>query len=159
MRALQCCAIGRSALCVRAPHRGPTPAPHLVCSDAATSIAAVRLTPDGSHLVVSSRLVKAPGALSSIALLADGTFAPAEAGSHHVQISETIGRTPRDFIILPPADAVASSKRQRTERDPATSVVALVATQDDDQIVALCEGCEAIELTTAVPTPVCLCLV
>jgi hypothetical protein len=38
-------------------------------------------------------------------------------------------------------------------------MLALVANQNDDKIVVLCEGGPPTELTTKVPTPVCVCIV
>ena len=62
-----------------------------------------------------------------------------------VRITSTVGQTPRDFCLLPPAED--------------GSVAALVANQDDDKIVVLAPGKDAEELTSQVPTPVCLCVV
>ena len=121
-----------------------------VCSDARTSIAAVRVAPDGSHVFVSSRIVDAPGALSAIPLSDAGTLivgSHAAAPERPLHITSTLGRTPRDFVVLPAIDKGDAP------------MLALVANQDDDRIVLLCPGNEAKELTTAVPTPVCLCIV
>jgi 6-phosphogluconolactonase (cycloisomerase 2 family) len=108
------------------------------CAEAKTSIAAIRVSPSGSQLVVSSRLVGAPGALSALDLDASGRLTD---GS--TRIASTLGRTPRDFALLP------------TSRG---DTLALAANQDSDSIVALCPGhTEPVELTTLVPTPVCLC--
>ena len=83
-----------------------------------------------------------------------------------VRITRTLGRTPRDFILLPPLEAAEDSGRRRPKRrrgasdgpGPNESVAALVASQDDDVIGVLVHGQECTELTKAVPTPVCLCL-
>lgn len=141
-----------------------------ICSDKATSIAAVRIAPDGSHLAVSSRLVGAPGALTTISLTPSGMLITDRADMP-VRITRTLGRTPRDFLLLPPREAADDSGRRRPKRqrggggsdarpaDLHESLAALVASQDDDTIGVLTYGQECVELTKAVPTPVCLCLV
>lgn len=118
------------------------------CSDAKTSLAACHVTPNGSHVVVSNRVVGGDGALSAIPLTADGLFAEGE--QTPVVVTATLGRTPRDFIMLPPAEAAAT--------DGARKLLALAANQDTDEIVALYEGETARVLTSEVPTPVCLCV-
>ena len=105
-----------------------------LCSDSKTSLGAIRILPDGSHVLVSSRIVGGPGALSAIPLTAEGHFAPSP-----VRITSTLGTTPRDFIVL-------------------SKETALVANQDDDTIVVLSHGQQARLLTEDVPTPVCLCV-
>ena len=105
-----------------------------LCSDSKTSLGAIRILPDGSHVLVSSRIVGGPGALSAIPLTAEGHFAPSP-----VRITSTLGTTPRDFIVL-------------------SKETALVANQDDDKIVVLSHGQQARLLTEDVPTPVCLCV-
>ena len=119
-----------------------------VCSDTATSIAAARVTPSASHLVVSNRIVNATGALSGIPLKRNGHF------GNSIGITTTLGRTPRDFAFLTaPAPPAAGAKRGPS------SVLALAANQDTDEIALMTEGEEPLVLTTAVPTPVCLCMV
>ena len=115
--------------------------------DAKTSLAACHVTPNGSHVVVSNRVVGGDGAVS-IPLTADGLFAEGE--QTPVVVTATLGRTPRDFIMLPPAEAAAT--------DGARKLLALAANQDTDEIVALYEGETARVLTSEVPTPVCLCV-
>ena len=44
------------------------------------------------------------------------------------------------------------------KRNRSSGVVALAANQDTGEIVALCEGEDAKELTKAVPTPVSMCV-
>ena len=112
-----------------------------VSSDQKTSIAAVRVAPGAGHLLVSSRIVKAPGAISAIPLTTAGLFVDDDT-KQPIRITSSIGVTPRDFNILV---------------DSAQSVHALVANQDDDKIVVLRNGHEATLLTESVPTPVCLC--
>ena len=118
---------------------------------AAAATAAARVTPSGSHLVVSNRIVGAPGALSAVPLLPSGEW---EADVKPA-ITSTLGRTPRDFALLGPPSASAG-KRKRKAGDE--GVVALAANQDTDEIALLCEGAEPKVLTKAVPTPVCLCV-
>jgi len=121
-----------------------------ICSDKATSIAAARVTPSGSHLIVSNRIVSAPGALSSIPLLSSGSF------GRTMSLSSTLGHTPRDFtLVAPPAAAAKAGKRKATE----AGVLALAANQDSDEITLMREGADPHVLTMEVPTPVCLCFV
>ena len=126
-----------------------------VCSDQETSIAAVRVTDSGSHVVVSSRLKEEAGALSCVALTPAGRFKATS--EETVRITNTIGRTPRDFVLLAPPP----SKKRSREPSRNSGVVALVANQDSGPpIVVLREGKEAEPLANAaaIPTPVCLCL-
>ena len=117
-----------------------------VCDWHETSIAALRVTDDGGHLVVSSRLVGAPGSLSAIALEPSGAFAV----DVPVAITSTLGRTPRDFVLLPPT---------KDANQPIEQTLALVANQDSDDFAILCAGRPPAQLfsTPKVPTPVCLC--
>jgi hypothetical protein len=65
--------------------------------------------------------------------------------------------------------SASPTKRQRRGSDngggaaasaePQAGMLALVANQNDDKIVVLCEGGPPTELTTKVPTPVCVCIV
>lgn len=138
-----------------------------VCSDKVTSLAAIGVAPDGSHLVVSSRIVGAPGALSAIPLTPSGLFV--DAHDRPIRVTRTLGETPRDFAMLPALPSASPTKRQRrgndngggaaTSAEPQAGMLALVANQDDDKIVVLCEGGPPTELTTKVPTPVCVCIV
>ncbi len=143
----------------------------LVCSDQATSLAAICVTPDASHVVVSSRIVGAPGALSAIPLTPSGLFV--DDYDRPIRVTGTLGETPRDFAMLPAlATAAVGRKRQRRSSEgrggaaaaaasvePHAGMLALVANQNDDKIVAICEGGAPREVTMAVPTPVCVCVV
>ena len=121
-----------------------------VCSDKATSIAAVRISLSGSHLIVSNRLAGVPGALSAIPLDESGCFGSA------IAITGTLGRTPRDFAFIDPRPAaMRGRKREGAYHD----IVALAANQDTDEISLMVEGGEPRVLTTAIPTPVCICMV
>jgi len=109
------------------------------CSDEQTSTAAIRITPDGSHVLVSSRIVNEEGAISALSLQKNGdlnTHVPAK-------IRGVIGTTPRDFVVV-----------DRGEQE----YTVIAAAQDTDEIVVLEEG-EAVLLTKNAPTPVCLCVV
>ena len=124
-----------------------------VCSDKSTSIAAARVTPSGSHIIVSNRIVGAPGSLSAIPLLPSGKW---EAGVK-ASITSTLGHTPRDFALLSAATSAGAGKRKRKAADEA-AVLALAANQDTDEIALLCGGAQPRVLAKAVPTPVCLCV-
>ena len=130
----------------------------LVCSDAQTSIAAVRVSPDASHVLISNRLVGGPGALSALPLAVDGTFltdAASERGA--ARITGILGRTPRDFVVLGEL-TTAGRKRRRASSAPHAGMLALVASQDDDTLTLLCEGQRAVRLGAPVPSPVCMVL-
>ena len=108
------------------------------CSDARTSTAAIRATADGSSVLVSSRLVGAEGAVSALPLRGGHLVCGGGGGA---SIRGTVGRTPRDFVLLEASSAV------------------LVANQDTDEIVLLRDGEDPRVLTKGAPTPVCLCIV
>ena len=111
------------------------------CSDEKTSTAAIRITPDGSHVLVSSRIVDGEGAISALSLQKNGDLnqqIPAK-------IRGMIGKTPRDFVLAGGGEQI----------DPAV----ISAAQDTDEIVVLREGEEPVLLTKNAPTPVCLCVV
>lgn len=136
--------------------RGAGAGGHAVCSDKQTSIAAVRVTPDGTHLLVSSRLVGAPGALTAIPLGADGALDVSK-----TRVTRTLGRTPRDFALLPPPPPTEggerTAKRHKAAEAAEAPLALLVANQDDDTLVALAAGQEGVVVGEA-PTPVCLCV-
>jgi len=115
-----------------------------VCSDAETSVAAIRLSPDASHVVVSSRIVGAEGAISALPLTEDGCFVPGA----RTKIRGTIGRGVRDFVVVGGGGS----------GDDAAPVV-IAANQDTDEIVVLRDGKEVEILTKDALTPVCLCVV
>jgi len=106
------------------------------CSDKETSVAAIRMTPDASHVLVSSRIVNGEGTISALPLLENGDLNP----QVPARIRGVLGRTPRDFVVVGLPAVVA-------------------ACQDTDEIVVLQEGEEAVLLTKDAPTPVCLCVV
>ena len=134
------------------------------CDDKATSVAAVVVAPDASHVLVSSRIVGKPGVLSAVPLTASGMFV--DDVDRPVRITSTLGRCPRDFTMLPALESSAVSRKRARRVDsgladadslPQAATLAIVANQDDDKIVVVCEGGLAQPLTEEVPTPVCLC--
>ena len=110
------------------------------CADKDTSVAAIRITPDASHLLVSSRIVNGEGTISALPLLENGDLNP----QFSAKIRGVLGRTPRDFVVMD---------------GPTTAPTIIAASQDTDEIVVLREGEEAVILTKDAPTPVCLCVV
>ena len=110
------------------------------CADKDTSVAAIRITPDASHLLVSSRIVNGEGTISALPLLENGDLNPQVSA----RIRGVLGRTPRDFVLV---------------GGPTTAPTIIAASQDTDEIVVLREGKEAVILTKDAPTPVCLCVV
>ena len=110
------------------------------CADKDTSIAAIRITPDASHLLVSSRIVNGEGTISALPLLENGDLNPQASA----RIRGVLGRTPRDFVVMD---------------GPITASTIIAASQDTDEIVVLRDCEEAVILTKDAPTPVCLCVV
>ena len=85
-----------------------------VCSDKATSLAAARVAPSGSHLVVSCRIVGAPGAVSAIPLdTTDGRLV-----DRMVSLTSTLGSVPRDFAFLNDTRSTPGESRKRGVRKP-----------------------------------------
>ena len=118
------------------------------CSDAQTSIAAVRVSPCGGWLVVSSRLVDGgPGALSALRLAPDGSLAPPAEGA--LGIASTLGAVPRDFVLLGARGGgfVALAANQNTPPGAPHALVALRA-----------DGSPPVDLRAAVPSPVAVCV-
>ena len=113
-----------------------------MCSDEKTSTAAIRVTPDGSHVLVSSRIVNGEGAISALSLQKNGDLN----SQIPAKIRGVIGKTPRDFIIV--------DGREETE-----PTVIIAAAQDTDEIAVLREGKNPVLLTKNAPTPVCLCVI
>lgn len=112
-----------------------------MCSDEKTSTAAIRITPDASHVLISSRIVSGEGAISALPLQKNGDLNP----QLPANIRGVIGKTPRDFILVDGGEQIES--------------VVIAAAQDTDEIVVLREGEEPVLLTQDAPTPVCLCVV
>ena len=110
-------------------------------SDEKTSTAAIRITPDGSHVLVSSRIVDGEGAISALSLQKNGDLSQ----QIPAKIRGVIGKTPRDFVL--------------TGREKQIDPAVISAAQDTDEIVVLREGEEPVLLTKNAPTPVCLCVV
>eukprot|EP00928_Gymnodinium_smaydae_P089628 TRINITY_DN7355_c0_g1_i1.p1 TRINITY_DN7355_c0_g1~~TRINITY_DN7355_c0_g1_i1.p1 ORF type:complete len:423 (+),score=62.63 TRINITY_DN7355_c0_g1_i1:85-1353(+) len=104
------------------------------CSDAETSVAAVRITPCGRWLLLSSRIVDGDGAISCVPLTADGKFAT----DTPIRITSTHGQIPRDFALLPTDERL----------------VVLAANQNSDSMFALPEAAPHVDLHAGVPTPV-----
>lgn len=121
-----------------------------ICSDTDTSVAAIRLSPDATRVLVSSRIVGAEGAVSALPLTEDGNLDP----SVPARIRGTVGKACRDFIVLD--GGKTSTGRAGGDGDPA---VVIAANQDTDEIVILRDGKEAEIMTKDAPTPVCLCVV
>lgn len=110
----------------------------VACSDMTTSIAAIRISPDGCWLVVSNRIVGSDGALSVVKLNKDGSFDGSVRG-----MASSNGLVPRDFIIV---------------REESGNDVVLAANQESDTIysIPLTGPKGNIELLSETPTPVCL---
>ena len=125
-----------------------------VCSDKATSLAAVRVTCGNGvpYVIASNRIVNGTGAVSAMPLANTGRFC-----KDSVNITSTLGRTPRDFAFLNPRPAsIKGRKRGRATHD---GVLALAANQDTDEITLLKDGKEPKVLTKEIPTPVAMCMI
>ena len=141
--------VEHSGACLVGPSGGRAPSGDKgVCSDQVSSLAAARVAPGGSHVVVSCRVVGGIGAVSAIRLVAE----TGELDAGGVGLTSSLGRTPRDFAFL----------RDVTQAKPGHArggALALVANQDTDEIALLAEGQAPRLLTKGIPTPVCLCMV
>ena len=111
------------------------------CSDGKTSTAAIRITPDGSQVLVSSRIVDGEGAISALSLQNNGNLNQ----QMPAKIRGVIGKTPRDFVFADGGEQMESA--------------VIAAAQDTDEIVVLRDSEEPVLLTKNAPTPVCLCVV
>ena len=122
-----------------------------LCSDSATSLAAVRVSANGTaeHVIVSNRIVNGAGAVSAIPLRPSGQM------DEPTWITSTLGRTPRDFVLLDSQPRHVQGRKRAAGHD---GVLSLAANQDTDEITLLVQGKEPRVLTKAVPTPVCLCM-
>jgi len=115
------------------------------CSDDETSLAAIRVTASGSHVILSSRVAGADGVLSALLLDKRGRLV-ASSDARPAGLASSLGRSPRDFVLVPLPGAPSGQ-------------VALVANQDSGTIVALpLAGGGQARCVADVPTPVCLCL-
>ena len=122
------------------------------CSDAATSIAACRVAPDGRHLFVSNRVVDGEGAISALQLEPNGQLLDPKGAEGAASFAGTRDRTPRDFVLL------------RAGSDGAPLLLA--ANQDSHTLYAVplaaCAACAACpagggtRLVAKVPSPVCI---
>jgi len=117
------------------------------CSDADTSVAAIRVSPTGSHVFVSSRVVNGDGAISAISLDEKGRLIPPSACAP-VCVASSCGLIPRDFCLT-----------TQVGEGGARSLVALVANQDSGTIFAVpVAGGRKARKVAEIPTPVCLSL-
>ena len=119
----------------------------------------MRVSPDGAHLLVSSRVVGGEGVVSALRLAPDGAIVSPAAPEGWIGAAPSLGATPRDFALLPCGGGGGGGGGD-------VCYAAIVANQDSDTLVVvpsrqLCEArgvaSPPADLAAGVPTPVCVC--